>query len=82
MLVDTHAHICAECFDPDREEVLERARAAGVAAVVAVGEDIGDAPPLDAHATEVLGEWLGVGEDEAEGILAGPATRRGDAEIL
>jgi TatD DNase family protein len=42
-LVDAHAHICDPAFDADREEVLARARAAGVAAIVAVGEDLADA---------------------------------------
>ena len=42
-IVDTHAHICDPIFEPDRAEVLERAAAAGVAAVVTVGEDIADA---------------------------------------
>jgi TatD DNase family protein len=42
-LVDTHAHICDPLFDEDREEVLRNAAAAGVGAVIAVGENISDA---------------------------------------
>ncbi len=42
-LVDVHAHICDPAFDPDRDDVLARARLAGVAAIVAVGEDLADA---------------------------------------
>ncbi len=42
-LVDTHAHLCDSAFDSDRGEVLERARQAGISAVIAVGEDIADA---------------------------------------
>jgi len=42
-LVDTHAHLCDALFDPDRTEVLERAEAVGVTAVIAVGEDLADA---------------------------------------
>jgi TatD DNase family protein len=42
-LVDAHAHLCDPAFDADRDDVLERARAAGVAAIVAVGEDLADA---------------------------------------
>jgi len=42
-LVDTHAHLCDALFDPDRVEVLERARAVGVTAIITVGEDLADA---------------------------------------
>ena len=42
-VVDTHAHLCDAAFDTDREAVLERARNAGIAAVIAVGEDLADA---------------------------------------
>jgi TatD DNase family protein len=42
-LVDVHAHICDPDFDEDRTDVLTRAREAGVEAIVAVGENIGDA---------------------------------------
>lgn len=42
-LVDTHAHLCDPIFDVDRGAVLQRAAAAGVAAVIAVGEDLVDA---------------------------------------
>jgi TatD DNase family protein len=43
MIVDTHAHLCDSAFDPDRAAVLDRARDAGVAAVVCVGEGLEDA---------------------------------------
>ena len=42
-LVDVHAHICDPDFDEDRTDVLTRAREAGVEAIVAVGENLGDA---------------------------------------
>lgn len=42
-LTDCHAHLCDPAFDADRADVVERARAAGVTAVVAVGETIEDA---------------------------------------
>jgi TatD DNase family protein len=38
-----HAHICDPGFDKDRTEVLERARRAGVEAIIAVGENLADA---------------------------------------
>ncbi len=37
MYVDSHAHIDGAEYDDDREEVIERARAAGVAAILNVG---------------------------------------------
>ncbi len=39
-LVDTHAHLDFSKFDADRSEVIERARAGGVAAIVNVGTDL------------------------------------------
>ena len=42
-IVDTHTHICDEAFDADRDEVLHRAEAAGVGAIIALGENISDA---------------------------------------
>jgi TatD DNase family protein len=42
-IIDTHAHICDSSFDADRGAVLERARQAGVSAIIAVGENISDA---------------------------------------
>lgn len=42
-LIDTHAHLCDPRFDGDRDEVLARARDAGVVAIVLVGESLEDA---------------------------------------
>ena len=42
-LLDTHAHLGDGVFDDDRDAVLARARAAGVRAVVTVGETLADA---------------------------------------
>ena len=41
--IDSHAHLADPAFDPDRGEVIERARAAGAQAVVAIGESISSA---------------------------------------
>ena len=43
LLTDTHCHICDAGFDADRAAVLERAVAAGVHTIIAVGEDLADA---------------------------------------
>ena len=42
-IVDTHAHLCDSIFDPDRAEVIARARDAGVSAIFTVGENLSDA---------------------------------------
>jgi TatD DNase family protein len=41
MFVDSHAHLEMSQFDSDREAVLERARAAGVETIVAIGSGTG-----------------------------------------
>jgi len=47
MFVDSHSHLDGKQFDSDREQVLTRAREAGVTTMVAIGN--GDGPPeLDA----------------------------------
>jgi TatD DNase family protein len=40
-LIDSHAHLEFPQFDADRAEVLERARAAGVSAILAIGSGTG-----------------------------------------
>jgi TatD DNase family protein len=42
MFVDSHAHLDGERFDADRDQVIARAREAGVKTIVAIG--IGDGP--------------------------------------
>lgn len=36
--IDSHAHLADAAFDPDREEVIDRARAAGASGIVCIGE--------------------------------------------
>ncbi|MFL5579644.1 MAG: TatD family hydrolase [Gemmatimonadaceae bacterium] len=40
MFFDSHAHLADPAFDADREEVVARARAAGAAGVVCIGESL------------------------------------------
>ena len=42
-LIDSHCHLDSDQFDADREEVIDRARAAGVSHMVAIGT--GNGPP-------------------------------------
>ena len=42
MLIDCHAHLALDCFDPDRDRVRDRARQVGIAAVLVVGEGLED----------------------------------------
>jgi TatD DNase family protein len=42
-LTDTHAHLCDTAFDTDLAQVLERAQAAGISAVISVSENLTDA---------------------------------------
>ncbi len=42
MLIDSHAHLELEDFDEDREQVIERARQAGVEVIVTVGINLED----------------------------------------
>jgi TatD DNase family protein len=39
-LIDTHAHLDFDRFNADRPQVIDRARAAGVAAIVTIGTDL------------------------------------------
>jgi len=39
-LIDTHAHLQDPLYDDDRDEVLERAKAAGLQAIICVGYDL------------------------------------------
>lgn len=87
-LIDTHAHLCDAVFDDDRAEVLARARAVGVAAVVAVGETFADAERNLALADEFPGlVWPAAGlfpthlDEAAAAEVAALLRRRRDAFV-
>jgi TatD DNase family protein len=73
MLVDTHCHIEGDRFDDDRAQVLARARAAGVRAMVNVGCDLASSRrSLDlAHTHGDVWATVGVHPHEAKDAPAG-----------
>ena len=46
MLTDSHCHINASDFDSDREQVVARARSAGIGYILDVSDDIADTPKI------------------------------------
>ena len=58
-LIDTHAHLDAPQFDPDREAVIQRAREAGVA-VVTMGTDL-ESSRKAVEIARRYGLWAAVG---------------------
>jgi TatD DNase family protein len=38
--IDTHCHLEMDAFDPDREEVIRRAREAGIGTMITIGSDL------------------------------------------
>ncbi len=39
-MIDTHCHLEMDNFNPDREEVIKRAREAGIEAIITIGSDL------------------------------------------
>ncbi len=60
-LIDTHAHLDQEEFDADREAVIERAHAAGVEAIVAIGVTGPSSEAVAALAAAHQGVYAAVG---------------------
>lgn len=60
-LIDSHAHLDFNKFDADRDAVIERARAAGVAAIVNVGTDLASSRAAVRLASEYDGIYAAVG---------------------
>lgn len=57
MLIDTHAHLDDRRFDGDRAELLGRAHAAGIGAILAIG--IGEGPAEMGHALALCRQYNG-----------------------
>jgi TatD DNase family protein len=70
MLIDTHSHIADVEFDPDREEVIERALQADVRKMVLIGTDLPSSRRAVALAEQHLFLWATVGlhPHESKGI--------------
>lgn len=84
MLIDSHCHLDSPQFDADREAVIERALAAGVETMVAIGT--GDGPP-DLEAGIRLADryapfFATVGVHPHEASKATPETYKHLAELL
>ena len=56
-MIDSHAHLDSERYDDDREAMLQRARAAGVEAVLSIG--VGDGPDTMHRAIDLADEYAG-----------------------
>jgi hypothetical protein len=52
-VIDTHCHLDMKEFDSDREEVIERAKASGIEAMITVGSDLEGT----ARAMKLAGEY-------------------------
>jgi len=76
-LVDTHAHLMDPAFDADRVQVLERAAAAGVGAVLLVGYDL----PTSRAALELASTLEGMAVGAAVGIHPNAAAQATDADF-
>lgn len=72
MLIDSHCHIDGEAFDADRDEVVQRARDAGVAAMLNVGT--GDPHSDDFRRAVAVAE-------KYEGVFASVGVHPHDAKL-
>jgi TatD DNase family protein len=81
---DSHAHLTMEAFDADREEVIARARAAGLARVITVSSYIGDAARCAELAArhDFIHFTAGVHPHEAKGWTPEVAREIREAAIL
>ena len=75
LLVDTHAHIDTDRFDEDREEMLARAKAAGLAAIINMGDSMESSDRSVALARQYDMVYTGVGIHPEE---ARPMTQADD----
>ena len=60
-LIDTHAHLCDEKFDDDRIDVIARAREAGVAKIISMGDTMAASAQVVQDAEEYPALYAAVG---------------------
>ena len=70
MLIDSHAHLEMEAFDSDRDEVIGRARQAGIDRIITVGTTVNDCRKAlsIAHRYEMVYAAVGVHPHEVKDI--------------
>ena len=69
-MIDTHSHIYCDAFDEDREEVVQRARDAGVSHIIVPGESVASVPgqaALQARHPDYISLALGLHPEEVNG---------------
>ncbi len=80
---DTHTHLESPRFEPDRDQVLARARAAGVTRMVTCGSDLATSSDAVALTGRFQGVYAAVGihPHEARSVVQGDQTQRGRWEL-
>lgn len=80
---DTHTHLESPRFEPDRDQVLARARAAGVVRMVTCGSDLATSSAAVALTGRFQGVYAAVGihPHEARSVVQGDQTQRGRWEL-
>jgi TatD DNase family protein len=74
-VIDTHVHLDHPAFDPDREEVVARARQAGVRALVTLGTDAASSVRAVELAEHFEGVYAAVGIHPSRAHAATPPDR-------
>jgi TatD DNase family protein len=72
MLIDSHAHLSLPQFDQDREDVIKRARDAGITHIITIGTDSDDCrKAVDlAHEHDFISAAVGIHPHDAKTITA------------
>ncbi len=60
MIVETHLHLCDEKYDADRDEVLSRAKQAGVVKILNIGAELKETRKVAVYENEGVFKALGI----------------------